>query len=57
MHKINHFAKVCKFINISVVNYKDHNTLEYINSCDIPNSKTSMQIPKFNSKGSWQILR
>ena len=44
--KPNHFAKVCKSININVVNYEDDNTLEYINSCNIPSSKTSMQNPK-----------
>ena len=32
--KLNHFAKVCKSININVINYEDDNTLEYINSCD-----------------------
>ena len=38
--KSNHFANVCKSINI---NYEDENTLEYISSCDIPSSKTNMQ--------------
>ena len=42
----NHFAKVCKSINVNVVNYEDDNALEYINSCDIPSSKTSMQNSK-----------
>ena len=44
--KLNHFSKVCKSININVVNYEDDNTLEYINNCDIPSSKTSMQNSK-----------
>ena len=44
--KWSHFAKVSKSININVVNYEDDNTLEYINSCDIPSSKTSMQNSK-----------
>ena len=44
--KPNHFAKVSKSININVINYEDDNTLEYINSCDIPSSKTSMQNSK-----------
>ena len=44
--KPNHFAKICKSININVVNYENDNTSEYINSCDIPNSKTSMQNSK-----------
>ena len=48
--KPNHFAKVCKSIRINVVNYEDDNTFEYINGCDIPSSKTSMQ----NSKGQLQ---
>ena len=46
MRKTNHFAEVCKSININVVNYEDGNTLEYINSRDIPSSKTSMQNSK-----------
>ena len=50
--KPNHFVNVCKSININVVNYEDDNTLEYINSCGIPSSKTSMpnskvQLQKF----------
>ena len=44
--KTNHFAKVCKSININIVNYEDDNTLEYINSCDIPSSKASTQNSK-----------
>ena len=40
--KPNHFAKVCKSVNINIVNYEDDNTFEYIHSCDIPSSKTSM---------------
>ena len=31
---------------LNVINYEDDNTLEYINSCDIPSSKTSMQNSK-----------
>ena len=46
MRKTNHFAEVCKSININVVNYEDGNTLEYINSRGIPSSKTSMQNSK-----------
>ena len=50
--KPNHFAKACKSININVVNYEDDNVFEYINSCDISSSKTSMpstnvQLQKF----------
>ena len=41
--KPNHFAKICKSINTNVVNYEDDNTLEYINSYDIPSSKTCTQ--------------
>ena len=44
--KANYFAKVCKSININVVNYEGDNTLEYINNCDIPSQKTSMQNSK-----------
>ena len=44
--KPNHFAKVCKPININVVNYEDDNTFEYINNCDIRSCKTCMQNPK-----------
>ena len=44
--KLNHFARVCKSINTNVVNYEGDSTLEYINSCDIPSSKTSMQDSK-----------
>ena len=44
--KPNHFPRVCKSININVVNYEDDSTLEYINGCDIPSSKTSMQNSK-----------
>ena len=50
--KRNHFAKVCKSININIVNYEDDNTFEYINSCDIPSSKKSMP----NSKVQLQKL-
>ena len=32
-------------ININAVNYEDDNTLEHINSCDIPSSETSVQNP------------
>ena len=44
--KPDHFAKVCKSININAVNYEDDNSLEKINSCDIPSCKTSMQNSK-----------
>ena len=44
--KKNDFIKVCMSINVNVVNYEDDNTLEYINSCDLPSSKTSMQNSK-----------
>ena len=44
--KPNHFARVCKSINLNVVNYEDNSTLEYINTCDNPSSKTSMQNSK-----------
>ena len=48
--KPNHFAKVCKSINIDVVNYEDDNTFEYMNSCDTHSCKTGMQ----NSKVQFQ---
>ena len=51
--KPNHFAKVCKSININVVNYEEDNTLDYINSCDIASSKYAKfqsSVTKFHGK-------
>ena len=50
--KANYFAKLYKSSDINVANYEDDNTLEFINSCDISSSKTSIpnskvQLQKF----------
>ena len=50
--KANYFTKLYKSSDINVANYEDDNTLEFINSCDISSSKTSIpnskvQLQKF----------